>query len=175
MSFVGPYDSTTNYAVGNGVLWQGAGWVSLIPDNHGNTPSLSPAAWAMFSAPGAPGPTGATGATGAAGPAGANGLPGSTGAVGATGAQGVQGDPARRAPPVSPARQECRASRRAGTNRHNGGRRIQPDRKACKEWPGAAGAQGIPGTTGSTGPQGATGAAGAAGPSVPQAPTGRTG
>ena len=45
MSFTGPYDSTSNYALGNGVLWQGAGWVSLVDNNHGNTPSASPAYW----------------------------------------------------------------------------------------------------------------------------------
>ena len=92
MSFVGAYDSTMNYAVGNGVLWQGAGWVSLIANNHGNTPSLSPADWAMFSATGSNGGDWSSRCDGElAGPAGTNGLPGATGATGAIGRAGLTG------------------------------------------------------------------------------------
>ena len=46
------------------VSWQGSTYISLIAGNLGNTPSLSPAQWALLAA------QGATGATGAAGPAG---------------------------------------------------------------------------------------------------------
>jgi hypothetical protein len=88
MSFQGTYDSTRNYALGEGVLWEGAGWVSLMANNHGNTPSLSPSDWAMFAASGA---AGATGAQGTAGVAGLNGLDGLPGAVGLPGRRGRLG------------------------------------------------------------------------------------
>ena len=93
LSFQGAYSSATNYALGDGVLWQGAGWVSLIAANHGNTPDQSPAAWAMFAAQGSAGVAGAAGVTGATGVTGANGLGGAAGATGATGAAGATGLP----------------------------------------------------------------------------------
>jgi len=93
LSFQGPYASTVNYTLGDGVLWQGAGYVSLIYNNHGNTPSLSPTAWAMFTATGTQGTTGATGATGAAGINGAVGATGATGTAGSNGATGATGSP----------------------------------------------------------------------------------
>jgi collagen type VII alpha len=58
MSYQGAYDSTRNYALGDGVSWQGAGWVSLIANNHENTPSLSTGDWGMFAASGAAGAAG---------------------------------------------------------------------------------------------------------------------
>ena len=67
MSDQGAYASTGNYAIGDGVLWQGAGWVSLVANNHGNTPSLNPADWAMFAASGSPGAAGPQGLAGTAG------------------------------------------------------------------------------------------------------------
>ncbi len=93
LSFQGSYNSQTNYALADGVLWQGAGYVSLIANNHGNTPDQSPSAWALFAASGAPGITGATGIQGPIGLTGATGigLAGPTGASGATGAQGSAG------------------------------------------------------------------------------------
>jgi collagen type VII alpha len=93
LSFQGAYSSATNYALGDGVLWQGAGWVSLIAANHGNTPNQSPAEWAMFAAQGSAGAAGEAGVTGATGVAGANGLVGLIGATGATGAAGTAGLP----------------------------------------------------------------------------------
>jgi collagen type VII alpha len=86
--YQGAYASTTNYALGDVVLWQGASWSSLVPGNHGNTPSLSPTYWGMLTAPG---PAGTAGATGAAGPAGPTGPLGPVGPPGQTGAQGLQG------------------------------------------------------------------------------------
>lgn len=93
LSFQGAYSSSTNYSLGQGVLWQGAGWVSLIASNHGNAPDQSPAAWAMFAAQGGVGATGATGVgfAGATGATGSVGLTGNTGATGATGGTGVAG------------------------------------------------------------------------------------
>ncbi len=64
MSFVGAYDSTVNYGLGDGVFWQGAGWVSLVANNNGNTPSSSPSDWSMFAASGVTGATGPGGAVG---------------------------------------------------------------------------------------------------------------
>jgi hypothetical protein len=54
MTFQGVYSSTTNYAVGDGVIYNGAGYVSLVASNHGNTPDQSPAQWGLF-ATGTPG------------------------------------------------------------------------------------------------------------------------
>ncbi len=175
MSFIGPYDSTMNYALGNGVLWQGAGWVSLIANNVGNTPSFSPADWAMFSAPGATGATGSTGATGAAGPAGANGLPGATGATGATGPQGMQGEvgPAGPEGVAGPTGMQGPAGAQGLTGATGAVGPAGP--QGVQGVAGAAGAQGIPGTTGATGPQGATGATGAAGPTGPAGANGTNG
>lgn len=41
----GAYDSETTYTAGDVVSWQGKLWKSLINDNLGNQPDLSPAAW----------------------------------------------------------------------------------------------------------------------------------
>jgi collagen type VII alpha len=93
MDFKGAYDSTANYGPGDGVTWQGAGWVSIAANNHGNTPSLSPAFWSMFAAGGPAGPQGATGAPGTPGVNGLNGTPGAPGPTGPTGATGAAGLP----------------------------------------------------------------------------------
>jgi collagen type VII alpha len=93
MSYQGTYSSTTNYAVGDGVLWQGAGWVSLVASNHGNTPSSSPGDWAIFAASGAAGATGSQGPAGAAGLNGLDGLPGAAGPIGPVGTSGAAGSP----------------------------------------------------------------------------------
>jgi collagen type VII alpha len=164
MSFVGAYDSTMNYEVGNGVLWQGAGWVSLIADNHGNTPSVSPSAWAMFSAPGATGAIGATGAQGVAGPAGTNGVSGATGATGATGAQGLQGGmgPVGAQGVAGPIGIQGPAGAQGLIGATGAVGPAGP--QGLPGVAGTAGAQGLTGATGATGLQGATGAAGTAGP-----------
>jgi Collagen triple helix repeat (20 copies) len=86
--YQGNYASTTNYALGDVVLSQGASYVSLLNGNHGNTPSLSPGQWGLLTAQG---PTGATGAQGPQGVAGPQGLPGSVGPNGPPGPQGPQG------------------------------------------------------------------------------------
>jgi hypothetical protein len=91
LAFQGVYSPVTNYALADGVSYNGAGYVSLIASNHGNTPDQSPLQWALFAAgggAGATGPAGATGGTGPAGPQGPQGLPGAAGATGATGPQG---------------------------------------------------------------------------------------
>ncbi len=88
--YQGNYSSTTNYALGDVVLWQGASYASLIDSNHGNTPNASPGQWGVLTAQGPAGPTGAQGPQGVAG---AQGLPGSVGSNGPPGPQGLQGIP----------------------------------------------------------------------------------
>jgi hypothetical protein len=76
LSFRGAYQSATNYAITDGVRSNGADYVSLIANNHGNTPDQSPLAWQLFAEDGLAGATGspgATGLTGASGPAGVSG------------------------------------------------------------------------------------------------------
>src|SRR5258705_7111428 len=84
--YQGNYVSTTNYALHDAVSFNGSAYVSLVIGNVGNTPSSSPAQWAVLAAQGPAGPVGATG------PAGAVGVAGATGATGPAGPQG---------PPVS--------------------------------------------------------------------------
>src|SRR6185437_5614252 len=90
MTFRGAYSSTTNYALADGVIYGGAGYVSLVDGNHGNTPDQSPADWALFASGGIgpQGPAGPQGPQGLTGPAGPQGPSGATGATGATGPQG---------------------------------------------------------------------------------------
>ncbi len=88
--YQGNYASTTNYALGDVVFWQGASYASLLNGNHGNTPSASPSQWGVLTAQG---PTGATGAQGPPGLPGVQGPPGSVGPPGEQGPQGLQGTP----------------------------------------------------------------------------------
>ena len=91
LTYQGAYSATTNYALGDVVVFGGSSYASLLAGNAGQTPGLSPAYWGLLSAQG---PQGAVGATGVAGPTGATGSVGPmgpAGAVGATGAQGVAG------------------------------------------------------------------------------------
>ncbi len=91
LSFKGTYSSTMNYALADGVMYGGAGYVSLVDGNHGNTPDQSPGQWVLFAAAGATGPVGAQGSAGPQGLQGVPGPQGETGATGATGAMGPQG------------------------------------------------------------------------------------
>jgi len=86
--YQGTYASTTNYNLGDVVVWQGASYTSLIAGNHGNTPSFSPQQWGTLTAQGPQGPAGVAGSSGVAGP---QGLPGSVGPPGEKGDQGNQG------------------------------------------------------------------------------------
>ena len=98
LTYQGAYASTTNYALGDVVVWQGASWSSLHDQNHGNTPSLSPLDWGVLTSTG---PQGAQGAAGAAGPQGVQGVAGQygpageRGIVGPVGSTGPQGAPSR--------------------------------------------------------------------------------
>jgi len=90
--FRGPYASIVNYGLGDGVLYGGAGYVSLVTGNHGNSPDLSPLQWTEFASGGA-GPAGAAGAIGPIGGNGVAGLNGAVGPAGPAGAVGPQGPP----------------------------------------------------------------------------------
>lgn len=177
MSFQGVYSSGTNYSLGQGVLWRGAGWVSTTNNNHGNAPDQSPAAWAMFAAQGATGMMGATGAslagvTGSTGMTGSTGLAGAMGATGATGAAGLNF-----------------VGTYAPSNSYNAGDAVSyggssyvslvsnnrgQAPNASQDWAvlAAQGSQGFTGVTGAAGvagvagPSGATGATGIQGPPV---------
>ena len=179
ITFQGPYQSTTNYALADGVSYKGAGYVSLVASNHGNTPDQSPAQWALFAAAGATGatgPVGALGATGATGAMGPQGLVGTTGATGAIGAQG-------------PSVANYLGSYQSGVNYAlhdavswqgstyvslvDGNHGNTPDQSpsfwavlAAQGMAGATGAMGAAGPMGATGATGAMGATGGQGPPV---------
>jgi len=91
LSYQGTYVSTIRYALGDGVRYNGAAYISLRASNIGNTPGQSPTWWSLFAEDGATGATGPTGATGTIGPAGPTGAQGPTGATGATGTIGPSG------------------------------------------------------------------------------------
>ena len=149
LQYQGAYSSTTNYALGDVVVWAGSSYTSLINSNHGNTPGTVPGTWGLLTA------QGATGAVGATGSAGATGAAGSPGAAGPAGPQGVQGGSGATGPAGSPgtpgAAGAAGATGPAGLTGATG-------------VAGQAGAQGLPGATGSTGSQGLLGATGPAGP-----------
>ncbi len=185
MSFQGAYSSTANYSVGQGVLWQGAGWVSLVNNNHGNAPDASPSSWAMFAAAGTPGAPGATGASGPAGPAGPAGPQGAAGATGATGPAGPAGPPGVNFVGAYSAATSYSAGDAVSYGGSSyvslvGSNHGQTPGQSPAYWvvlaaqgnPGPAGATGSPGPAG---PQGATGAQGAAGPQGPAGATGPAG
>lgn len=176
LAFQGLYDSTVNYALADGVSWNGAGYVSLIAGNHGNTPDQSPSAWALFAAAGAPGAAGAIGPAGQTGPAGPQGLTGAAGPVGPQGPQGPQG----------PAVVNYTGNYASPTNygvadavSFGGSTYVSLVAANHGNTPGLSptywavlAAQGVAGTVGPQGPQGLAGAAGASGPAGAVGPQG---
>jgi len=194
--YQGSYASTTNYSLGDVVLWQGSSYTSLIAGNHGNTPSLSPQQWGVLTAQGPAGSTGATGATGVQGPqglpgdlgpngpigpqgpqgiagqAGAQGIPGATGAQGLSGPMGPQGP----AGPVGLSFQGVYSSvvnyALADGVRYNGADYVSLQASNHGNTPDQSPAYWAlfaqDGATGATGPVGATGPTGPAGPIGPQ-------
>ncbi|MBW4038346.1 MAG: collagen-like protein, partial [Acidobacteria bacterium] len=185
LSFMGNYDSTVNYGVGAGVMWQGAGWVSLVAGNQGHTPSLSPTYWAMFAASGAQGATGAAGPQGIPGVNGMDGAQGPAGPAGATGATGAAGSPGL----------VYEGMYSSGTNYGVGdvvvfqgsswvslvGQNVgQSPASSPAYWGvltsvGPMGPQGVAGSQGVMGPQGVQGVAGPAGPTGAAGPMGMQG
>ncbi len=171
LNFQGQYSSLNNYALADGVQYNGAGYVSLIDSNHGNTPDQSPQQWALFATAGGTGPAGATGLTGPAGTPGATGAAGPTGLTGSQGATGPQGPPAvnytgNYASGGNYAFADA-VSYQGSTyvSLVSGNHGNTPDQSASY-WAVLV-AQGAAGATGATGPAGATGAAGATGPAGP--------
>ncbi|HVG27903.1 MAG TPA: DNRLRE domain-containing protein, partial [Acidobacteriaceae bacterium] len=92
--YQGGYNSSTNYAQGDVVIFGGSSFVSLTGSNHGNNPSASPLAWGTLAA-GSVGPAGPTGPAGPVGPAGPQGvgLQGPAGPAGTQGPVGPAGSP----------------------------------------------------------------------------------
>ncbi|MBS1820609.1 MAG: collagen-like protein [Acidobacteria bacterium] len=196
--YQGAYSSTTNYALGDVVFWQGASYVSLGANNHGNTPSLSTAQWGVLTAQGPvglQGPIGATGATGVQGPPGSvgppgeqgpqgtQGIPGQAGAQGIPGAQGAQGLQGPMGPqgPVGPTGMAFRGTYSSTTNYAAGDGVIfgssgyvslagNNHGNTPDQSPAAWAifATGTPGQTGAVGPMGPQGITGAQGPAGPQ-------
>jgi hypothetical protein len=179
LAFQGAYVSGTNYALADGVSYHGAGYVSLVASNHGNTPDLSPAQWALFAAAGGAGAIGPAGSTGAAGVIGGTGPQGSTGVQGPPGATGSQG------PPVA----NYLGAYVSGTNyalndavgyggstyislaagNHGNTPGLSPIQWAVLVERGADGVAGPSGVAGAAGPAGVAGASGVAGAAGPPA------
>ena len=176
LSFQGAYQSSANYALADGVQYNGTGYVSLIAGNHGNTPDQSPAAWAVFAGAGTPGAAGATGAQGAVGqtgPQGAQGLTGPTGSIGPQGPQGpavvnYQGNYSSAANYAVADAVSYGGSTYVSLAANNHG---NTPGQSSASWAVLA-AQGTAGAAGATGPQGAAGAAGANGTQGPAGPQG---
>jgi hypothetical protein len=177
LSFRGAYASSTNYALADGVSYNGAGYVSLVASNHGNTPDQSPQQWALFAAAGATGAVGPAGSTGPAGPSGPSGPQGLPGAAGATGATGPQGPPVANylgnyqsttnyALNDAVAWQGSTYISLLAGNRGNTPS-LSPSQWAVLVAQGAAGASGPAGPAGASGPAGPAGTIGATGPQGP--------
>ncbi len=167
LTFQGPYDPTHNYALADAVLYNGSGYVSLLPGNHGNAPDQTPSAWSMFAAAGGTGPQGPTGATGAQGPTGSTGPQGPAGLTGSQGPIGPAGPGLNLTGTYSAITSynlgdvvSYNGSSYASVTASNHGQ--APDQSPAY-WMLLA-AQGPAGSTGATGPQGAIGASGSPGP-----------
>jgi len=176
LAFRGTYTPATNYGPGEGVMYGGAGYVSLVGSNRGNTPDGSPQQWAMFAAAGS---SGAAGAAGATGPQGAMGVQGPQGVMGPTGLGGPTGP---QGPAVANYTGAYSSAANYGMNdavSYGGstyismvaGNRGNTPAEGSQSWAvlvargadgspgargaaGAAGLQGVPGAVGGTGPQG---------------------
>lgn len=166
--FQGAWASTTAYASGAIVTYNGASYVSLAA-NTNVTPGSNASDWALLDAPGATGPQGPVGATGPKGVTGATGAAGPAGPAGATGAKGAQGvaGPAGSAGPAGPtgapgATGATGATGPAGPVGATGLRGLQ-------------GVAGLTGQVGATGPMGPAGPSGAQGPAGPAGPAGNDG
>jgi len=176
LSFQGVYSSVVNYALADGVRYNGADYVSLQASNHGNTPDQSLAYWELFAV---------DGATGATGPAGTTGTTGPAGTIGSQGVQGNQGMQGPIGPPGITFKGEWANGAGYGANdavSYNGSTYIATEGNSSNRpdnyptvWSmlaqaGAQGLQGATGAPGTNGSNGATGPAGATGATGPQGP-----
>ena len=177
LNYAGTYASTSNYATGDTVVYQGSSYISLIAANHGNTPGLNPAYWGLLAAAGvgtngtvgpsgAMGPQGLTGATGAAGLAG---IAGTTGAQGAAGLvyQGVYNSIQNYALGDTVLWQGTTYTSLIASN-HGNIPSLSPQQWGVLSAQGPAGPAGTTGATGTPGPQGLPGGVGPNGPIGPQ-------
>lgn len=176
MTFRGAYSSSVNYALADGITWNGAGYVSLVAGNRGNTPDANPSAWAVFA-------TGTAGAPGAAGPAGPQGLTGPPGPQGIAGTPGAAGPVGPQGPPVANYTGNYTSSSNYALHdavSYSGSTYISliasnrgntpdasPSAWALLAAQGPAGPAGAAGASGPAGAPGATGPAGATGPQGP--------
>lgn len=179
LAWQGPYASTTNYSIADGVLYNGQAYVSLTASNHGNTPDLSPSAWSLFAASGSPGAAGVTGSVGSQGATGPQGIAGPQGIPGAVGATGPQG-PAVVSYTGTYASTTNYAARDAASfggstyvslvdGNHGNTPSFSPaywSVLAAQGLAGATGAQGATGLQGATGSQGLQGPQGDSGPPI---------
>jgi hypothetical protein len=178
MTFRGAYSATVSYAVGDGVLFGGGGYVSLVAGNLGILPGSDSGRWAMF-ATGTVGPAGATGAMGPQGLVGPQGLQGVAGPQGPQGATGAQGPPVANYTGnyVATTNYALHDAVSLGGSTYislvagNDGNTpslspVQWALLAAQGVAGPAGAAGPAGTIGATGPAGAVGAVGPQGPPV---------
>lgn len=184
LSFQGAYNPAHNYALADAVLFAGSGYVSLIANNHGNTPDQSPSAWSLFASAGGSGPQGPAGPTGSQGPIG---LLGPQGAIGPAGPQGSAG-PAGQGLNLTGAYSSSHSYSIGDVVTFNGSSYAslvasnhgQTPNLSPASWmllaaSGPVGSAGAPGATGLTGPQGSIGPAGAKGPQGSAGPIGATG
>ena len=88
VSFKNTWSSSSTYATGDVVFFNGSSYISLVSSNLNQQPDTSPTSWALFAQQGATGSTGAQGSQGVAGPTGAQGVQGPAGPTGATGSGG---------------------------------------------------------------------------------------
>ena len=203
--YQGAYGSTTNYALGDVVLWQGGSWVSRVSSNHGNTPDQSPAYWGALTqqgpqglqglqgvagVPGPQGPPGSVGPPGSTGPQGPQGIPGQAGAQGIPGTPGPQGLQGPMGPqgPAGPVGMTFRGAYSSAANYALGDgvtyagsgyvSLMNSNHGNTPDLSPAAWGLFATGTAGPQGPQGPAGAAGATGPqgqAGPQGPQGLQG
>jgi hypothetical protein len=145
----GTYVSTTSYALGDVVLWQGSSYTSLSNNNLGNTPSNVSGSWGVLSSQGAAGANGATGLL-------YQGSYSSSMIYGVNDSVTFQGS--------------SYISLQAGNVGHTPGLSVM-------QWAvlAQAGAAGATGTAGAAGAQGVAGPAGPAGPTGPVGATGSAG
>jgi hypothetical protein len=180
LNYKGGYAATTNYALDDVVAYQGSSYVSLIAENQGNTPGLSPQSWGLLAAAGVgvAGTTGATGATGPMGLTGPQGVAGSIGPTGVAGATGATGSPGLVYQGAYSAVtnyalgdvvlwQGASYTSLLGSNRGNTPS-MSPSQWGVLTAPGPTGATGPAGPQGSAGPQGLPGSVGPNGPPGPQ-------
>ena len=117
----------------------------MINSNIGNTPSSSPAQWAVIAQAGTSGSSGSTGSSGSSGASGSSGSSGQSGAAGSSGSSGQSG-----------------AAGSSGSSGSSG-------------QSGAAGSSGSSGQSGAAGSSGSSGQSGAAGSSGSSGSSGQTG